>query len=56
MADEKDLMKQVEELKRKIREVEEEKEDMRRGWKEEENEEMRRGSKEGRVGGESRGI
>ena len=55
MAGEEDLMKQVEELKRKLREVEEEKEEMRRGWEEEENEEMRRGSKEARVGGESRG-
>ena len=53
MAGEEDLMKQVEELKRKLREVEEEKEEMRRGWEEEENEEMRRGSREARVGGES---
>ena len=48
-------MKQVEELKRKLCEVEEEKEEMRRGWGEEEDEEMRKGSKEARVGGESRG-
>ena len=55
MAGEEDLMKQVEELKRKLREVEEEKEEMRRGWEEEENEEMRRGSREAKIGGESRG-
>ena len=55
MAGEEDLMKQVEELKRKLREVEEEKEEMRRGWEEEENEEMRRGSKKARVGEEPRG-
>ena len=48
-------MKQVEELKRRLREVEEEKEEMRRGWKEEEREGMRRGRKEARVRGESRG-
>ena len=55
MAGEEDLMKQIEELKRKLRKVEEEKEEIRRGWEEEENEEMRRGSKEARVGEESRG-
>ena len=55
MAGEEDLMKQVEELKIKLREVEEEKEEMRRGCEEEENEQMRRGSKEARVEGESRG-
>ena len=43
MSGEKDLMKQVEELKKMIREVEEEKE------------EMRRGREEARVRGESRG-
>ena len=43
MAGEEDLMKQVEEWKRKL------------GEAEEEREEMRRGSKEARVGGESRG-
>ena len=43
MAGEEGLTKQVEELKRKLREAEEERE------------EMRRGSKEARVGGESRG-
>ena len=43
MAGEEGLTKQVEELKRKLREAEEERE------------EMRRGSKEARLGGESRG-
>ena len=42
MAGEEGLMKQVEELKRKLREAEEERE------------EIRRGRKEARVGGESR--
>ena len=55
MAGEENLMKQVEELKRKLHEVVEEKEEMGRGWEEEENADMRRGSKEARVGGESRG-
>ena len=48
MAGEEDLMKQVEELKRRVREVEEEKE-MRRGWEEEERE-TRRGREEARGG------
>ena len=55
MSGEEDLMKQVEELKRRLREVEEEKEEMRRGWEEEEREETRRGREEARVRGESRG-
>ena len=42
MAREEGLMKQVEGLKRKLREVEEEKEEMRRGL-EEEDSETRRG-------------
>ena len=50
-----DLMKQVEELKRRLREIEEEKEEMRRGWEEVEREEMRRGREEARVRGELRG-
>ena len=49
MAREEDLMKQVEELKRKLREVEEEKEEMRRGLEEEESE-TRRGREEPRGG------
>ena len=49
MAGEEDLMKQVEELKRKLREVEEEKEEKRRGLEEEESE-TRRGRKEARGG------
>ena len=48
-------MKQVEELKRRLREVEEEKEEMRRGWEEEVREEMRRGREEAKVRGELRG-
>ena len=44
MAGEEGLMKQVEELKRKLREVEEEKEEMRRGLEEKESE-TRRGRK-----------
>ena len=66
MAGEEDLMKQVEALKRRVREVEEEKEEMRRAWEEnkgemkraweeEEREEMRRGRQEARVRGGSRG-
>ena len=49
MAREEDLMKQVEELKRKLREAEEEKEEMRRGLEEEESE-TRRGREEPRGG------
>ena len=55
MSGEEDLMKQVEELKRRLRQVEEEKEEMRRGWEEKEREGMRRGREEARVRGESRG-
>ena len=49
MAGEEGLMKQVEELKRKLREVEEEKEEMRRGLEERESE-TRRGREEPRGG------
>ena len=49
MAREEDLMKQVEELKRKLCEVEEEKEEMRRRLEEKESE-TRRGREEPRGG------
>ena len=49
MAGEEDLMKQVEELKRRVREVEKEKDEMRRGL-EEEGREARRGREETRGG------
>ena len=55
MSDEEDLMKQVEELKKMIREAEEEKEEMRRGREGARERGKSRGKGEARERGKSRG-